>query len=581
MTFRMPAVLAACAALLAGLFVAAPAQAAGTAKVSWGVIVLDSKGYGKVNVTCRSKSTCSGYVWISGADKYRLKYKVKGRASAYVKVRYPSSVSGGLGSGRHVTLNVGSYRRAVVVEYKKRGVISGKVSKVGGTSAKNIKVELWKPGRGGQSTLVSSRSVNSAGQYSFSVTLGTNNAPSAKYQLQIVGTDPSSGVRRTWWWRGTSGSFHGGARHSREATTLKAGRTTYTANFAYGAIKGKVTRGSAAVSSADVVVAARPLWWPRSSRDMRELDFMSCANIFGTDVTDSAGNYEVGFLPVYGSRKMYLVKADGAFWNDTYGTCHAAVNYRRNAKSTPTALALTGTTVKNLDTARKGRSVTVVSKGYSGLSSSASVDRWVTVREYAPGRPILSSDVIRATSLKSNSTATFSLAAGKYWVEVGRRTGCAKWYRSRYANNDGYFNGLDRSFEKWKAKNYKMYREHCRAYSAGTYKLVSVSGNGGSQSVSLTNRKGGWVSGRVSNVKIKPRTELMVRLTSSDGKRVYRTALTDGAGRFKVTGLSSGTYKVVVNADSWRGISRTFKGKHTVKVKTGKGTSVGTLAFKQ
>lgn len=172
-----------------------------------------------------------------------------------------------------------------------------------------------------------------------------------------------------------------------------------------------------------------------------------------------------------------------------------------------------------------------------------------------------------------------TLGEGYYWFEVGRRTGCSAWYRSRYPNNNGYFNGLDRSFEKWKARNHRMYRQHCRAYTAGAFRLVYVAGP--TTRVTLTNSKGGSVSGRVTAAKIKPRTELMVRLTSSAGTKVYRTAMTDGAGRFKVTGLAPGRYRVVVNADSWRGISRSFKGKKFITVKKGKNRSVGTLRFRQ
>ena len=58
-----------------------------------------------------------------------------------------------------------------------------------------------------------------------------------------------------------------------------------------------------------------------------------------------------------------------------------------------------------------------------------------------------------------------------------------------------------------------------------------------------------------------------------------RTALTDSNGRFVIYGLSTGSYTITVNADSWRGINREFKGKQKVKVTTGRTYSVGTLSL--
>jgi hypothetical protein len=46
-----------------------------------------------------------------------------------------------------------------------------------------------------------------------------------------------------------------------------------------------------------------------------------------------------------------------------------------------------------------------------------------------------------------------------------------------------------------------------------------------------------------------------------------------------VAGLASGTYTISVNSDSWRGIGRTFTGKHTITVKAGHTYSAGTLTF--
>ena len=67
---------------------------------------------------------------------------------------------------------------------------------------------------------------------------------------------------------------------------------------------------------------------------------------------------------------------------------------------------------------------------------------------------------------------------------------------------------------------------------------------------------------------------------STDGTKVLRSAYTGKSGGFVMRGLATGSYRIVVNADSWRGISRTFTGKHSVTAKAGKNVSVGRLHFK-
>ncbi|MFI5428192.1 carboxypeptidase-like regulatory domain-containing protein [Aeromicrobium sp. UC242_57] len=127
-----------------------------------------------------------------------------------------------------------------------------------------------------------------------------------------------------------------------------------------------------------------------------------------------------------------------------------------------------------------------------------------------------------------------------------------------------------------------MYRSHCKANGAGKYVKVNVSDTGSSytKSVSLTSSKGAKVSGRVTRTGGRTNKEILVRLSSTDGVRVLRTAMTDGAGRFTVSGLPSGNWSVAVNSDSWRGIGRAFKGRHSIRVTAGKSYSVGTLQFR-
>lgn len=570
MSFRLPSLAVACLALVGSLFaIAAPAEAAPSVVIRSSLVAMSSAGNGKVLASCRTKKTCRGTVWVSSSQK--RSYAIKGRSSGWITFGY----SGWRSKPRAVLYASGAKARRITMEARvPYGTIAGKITRAGGPVATDLKAELWSLGAHQQNRLVKVVDVPSSGAFSFRVRTGPNNSASAKYKVHIIGE--VDGQRRSWWWRGSNGSFAGGARemaYGSKIAVTRGARYRYSLPARYSAIQGYVRRGSKAVARTEVTVIGRPARWSKSSRIMRELDIMSCAYVYGRATTSSSGYYRVGFLPT-SSARIYAVKSEASMWNNRWGTCHAAVNYRREATSTKRMLALGGTVTQNLNTLAGRTDVRVSARGYQGPSSTAKVDRYLTVREYAKGRPILSSDVVRATSGR-----TVTLGEGYYWFELGRRTGCSAWYNSRYENNDGYFNGLDRGFEKWKARNHRMYRQHCRAYTTGVYRLVNV--RGGKMTTVLTNRKGGSVSGKVTSAKIKPRTELMVRLTSSDGRRVYRTAMTDGGGRFKVTGLASGSYKVVVNADSWRGISRTFKGRKTVTAKAGSNRSVGTLRFIQ
>jgi hypothetical protein len=56
--------------------------------------------------------------------------------------------------------------------------------------------------------------------------------------------------------------------------------------------------------------------------------------------------------------------------------------------------------------------------------------------------------------------------------------------------------------------------------------------------------------GRVTRVKGRTNKEMLVRLTSSEGTRIVRTALTDSKGTFYVAGPASGTWTISVSSDS-------------------------------
>jgi hypothetical protein len=127
-----------------------------------------------------------------------------------------------------------------------------------------------------------------------------------------------------------------------------------------------------------------------------------------------------------------------------------------------------------------------------------------------------------------------------------------------------------------------MYRAYCKAYGAGTINSTTITGTGHTDLVKVTSRnpKGAIVRGHVSRVGGKTNKEMMVRLSSSAGTRVLRTDVTDSSGNFYIAGLPSGSWSVSVNSDSWRGIGRTFTGRHSISVKAGHSYNLGTLRFK-
>jgi hypothetical protein len=264
-----------------------------------------------------------------------------------------------------------------------------------------------------------------------------------------------------------------------------------------------------------------------------------------------------------------------------------------------------------------GNTLTVAGK-FSGFKATVQGDRWVSLREAQPAVATLDSPVVAEKRLEATGVATFGdLPPGRYYVELGRRTGCADWYPSRYSNNNTYFKGLDRGSERWKTFPYLsklqgnrksglerrarevqpnpatdagqgkrpsgaagwMYRNHCKALGYGRVSTIDIAGTGTSSRVSLRSKRGGVVKGHVSRAKGRTNKEMLVTLSSTDGKRVLRTDLTDGGGNFYVAGLAPGRYRISVNADSWRGIGKKFKGRQFITVKAGRTRNAGNLKF--
>ncbi len=644
MKFRFAALLVALPAVIAGLLVTVPAEAASmnARVITRHVAMFDSGGVkaGRVYVQCLSKSTCKGTLNFDGQS--RKSYSIKGKSSAYVSVLmapgskydpYASSERVHDGdywyvSGVKLTIDESSpsnssartYTDLVTETEIKTQQITGSVNFQGNPKPTNVKVQLETLSKGGNSVPRYTSGVLTDGQtFTTSVPLGINNATTGAYRLRIIGTD-QDGHRRSWYWQGTDGNSTGGGKYIREGSEIRVTRQQdFNADFYTGTLSGGI---SSTDGSADVTVAAPPVSFSSSGTLNRDLDLSGCANVFG-ETSVGGSSYTVNFLPSTaspGDYKNYAVRVDdhsaGSIprWNGTKGSCFDAISY--DTYGAPSQSNLVTPTLGSVPTSTMGGNSNSLAVNASLPSGTTVHDREVKLRErIGSSATILYSPVVKSAFLNGSGDYTFeNVPAGRYWVEIGRRTGCSYWYRSRYANNGLYLQG-DRSNESWKAfrklndlsggktsgkellartaSPYRatetqnsskkgwggwMYREYCGATSAGRYYEVTVTSSS-HNSNSPTVSKGATVTGKVTRGGGRTNKEMLVSLYSTGGTLVMRTDLTDGSGKFSIKGLDSGTYRIKVNSDSWRGITRTFSGKHTIRVTKGKSYSAGTLRF--
>ncbi len=643
MTLRAPAFF--CAAILAvvgALLTASPAEARTyDAYVKSPRVAISSSGNGKVALQCKASRPCRGKISFAddtGTPRVRAYRVAAGRTSSVSVAIHadsranpytaPAVAGRDFRSVSNVRLRIDqdsprnrTYTDRIVTEtLVSRQEITGTVTGVGSRLASDLRVELVKPLRGGNTKVVNTRRIAGNGdRFTMAVNLGTNNSASTAYRLRIIGLD-QDGQRRTWYWRGSDNRFTGGGAHLRDASVVQARKgNDFNADFRYGSIAGTTASG------AEVTVASPPPSFGGRTAQ-RELDIASCADHFGQTRAAADGSYLVGLLPVTGaSDNRYVLSArSGATtaWygasDRRFGSCHDATGYR---KSRGNLIVLTSAlTGKTLTASPTRNTVTVRTRSSSAYKPTSQGDRWVRIREKVPGLKILDAPVVAEGPANSAGVRTFTdVNPGTYWLEVGRRTGCSDWYPTRFANNRATFKGLDRLSENWKSfttlrkvkgsrtsgferiartvqpnpatdaeqgrrvKGYAgwMYRGYCKAYGTGTINTLKVVGTGQSQTATTSrNPQGAVVKGRVTRAGGRTNQEIMVTLTSSRGTRIVRTDLTDRKGTFYIAGLASGNWKITVNADSWRGTGRTFSGKKSIRVKAGKGYNVGTLNFK-
>ena len=521
------------------------------------------------------------------------------------------------------------------IERKKSGVISGTITGAGSAAQPtNLRATLLKIGRD-QNTVVHT---DSGSAFSFTVPLGVNNTASGSYLLRVRGTDQFDNVR-SWYWRGGNGYSRGGTKWDRDATRIRVSGSNYAAPVTYGSISGHVSSEVGTGAGTAITVAAPPRAYPGWGSNyysiLRELDIEACGNVFSETKADGLGNYAVGFLPVNpaANDEGYMVKASKSaqdsngkplmrLWNNKQRSCLALINYPATSyayknvdRSDPDLIGISGSAASFNPHMEVSRAILAAKVDYTATAYAA--DRTVTIRERLPYRKILDSPVLAKSKVATNGDIrVYDLPPGQYWVEVGRTTQCKNWVPSRFPNNSAYLQGEDRASERWKTvdgkypetqKSYDMgyvaktppsgfrgwmWRDHCPAVSRGRYTWKTVTttaaSSGGVVEVNdgkaLTVTKGAWITGHVSRIDGKTNKEMLViayvASGSNYGSYIPHYAITNGSGNFKITGLPSGTYRIRLNTDSWRGIGRNFSGTSAKSVTAGKGYSVGTLRAK-
>lgn len=624
MKFRLTALLAVIPAVIAALLVSTPAEAATPyTVVKSKIVVIDAAGNGAVYVACTARTTCRGSLAF-GYDSAKRSYSIPARSSKYVAIHASGAANPQDGTTAGTAPRDYKYKTGQIIVDRAASPRSGtklynnvrteepvknQTLRVttefdGSPQPGNVRVDLVTVARGGNPTyreLAHGQFAN-GDSYDGNIALGINNSASGTYYLRIRGTD-QDGERRQWFWRGSSNNASFGGKNLSEASPIRLGKDApFIADFHTDVITANVNNSAGPV---EVTVAAPPTTYSGAVFN-RDLDLLGCANIFGETTVADEGSKTINFLPYGNGSKHYLVSADDhssnpVRWNGTSGSCWDALSYNGSTAK------LVSPSATVISTFGPNDNSVVVRPYYKPSGITQKGDGFVRLREKIPGQSILDSAVIADGSVSGVAATFTNLPAGQYWVEIGRRTGCSSWLPSRYSNNTLYLKGEDRGAEAWKTvagtyaertKSYQMgfvakrppsgykgwmYRGYCGAVTAGAYSTMTVTASDDNQAPpTMRVWRGATVSGKVTRGGGRTNKEMMVSFYPTGSKarvNVIRTDLTDSSGRFSVKGLATGTYRIVVNADSWRGITRAFSGKQSIKVTAGKSYSVGTLRF--
>ena len=595
--------------LIAGVLAITPAATASSqyVTVTTSVAAVFSNGEARVVVKClhRTKS-CTGILAIRHGGK-SVRFNVARKSSKYVTFIVPKAASvnpliagGGTGALNQkpatVVINEDTpsnvtHFEAISLELRKSTQrIHGTVSGVG-PAPSDVKVTMYRV-NGLKTTRI--RTVEGT-DFSFTVRLGVNNVPSDSYRIGVSGI--VNGAHREWFYNRL-----GAARYPQEAQGVRGVKAhASVVDFTYGALSGNITGTNHAggIGNGTVRVTAAPVNFPGKSGDRRELDVPNCSNEYATVKTGSDGSYAAAFLPANGqyvvqvasSLKSADTKPYMKLWNNVRGTCIGA-------KGAGTRVAV-GTFSPVLDS-----SDAQISGDIDFRTTPTVSDRYVVLRTNDVNRTI----VAQGHAATSGNYHFSDLAPGSYVMEYAKRTACTAWYTSRYVSNYAYHSGGDRGNERWKTVNGKypeynksyqmgyvarspvkgkkgwMFRDHCAENHAertsNPRQIIGTTAGDSVVGVDTTLSRGATISGRVTREGGKSNKEMLVTAYRKDNRFVARTATTDGNGRFKMYGLASGNWSIMVNSDSWRGIGRSFNGQHSKSVSAGSGYTVGTLYAK-
>jgi hypothetical protein len=543
-------------------------------------------------------------------DNQASKYKVVTGVQIYLNESRPSNIAPIYYTVQTETKSIGG------IYYTVTGPTTG---------LKNISVELYRMVPGGNTKRTyrdeifnPAKGISFIQAGSFPSSLGVNNASPASLRIRLTATD-DLGKLHSWWWKGTDGATTGGGRYLRDASAVYGVKGGFDVPIRFGTIT-----GGEADPGATVRAFAPPTSITTNPAIRRDFDVPSCANILSESTVTGTGDYVIPFLPysqAVDARYMINTKENSkSIWLGktgvpSFGSCYAITDYGYGTTHRTNLISLHGDTAAAADAVEVATYSLTVKGHFSGFTPTYS-DTIIGVREQVPDLHILDTPLITEAAPDSSRKKTFVLPAGHYFVEVGRRTGCSAWYASHYPNNSAYLNGEDRGAEAWKAfttlhslpgskttglesiavehgasydagkqddkpSGYAgwMYRDHCKALGTGSYTTMWVNATSEPVRDANTVYEGAVVKGRVTRTGGRTNKEMMVRLSSSDGTKVLRTDLTDSSGYFYVAGLTDGTYTISVNSDSWRGIGRTFSGKHSITVRRGHLYNAGTLKF--
>ena len=606
---RLLLTLCALPALIAGVLAITPAATAAShyVTVTTSVAAVFSNGEANVVVKCLHRTkTCKGILAIRHGGK-SVHFNVARKSSKYVTLIVPKVASvnpliagGGTGDlnqkpatvviNEDTPSNVTHFEPLALERRKSTQVIRGTVSG-DGPAPTDVKVTMYRV-NGLKTTRI--RTVEGTA-FSFTVRLGVNNVPSESYRFSVSGN--VFGAHHEWFYNRL-----GAARYIQEAQGVRGVKTNPSVvDFTYGALSGTITGTNHAggVGNGTVRVTAVPVNFPAKSGDRRELDVPNCSNEYATAKTGPDGSYAAAFLPANGKYVVQVAstlkaadaKAYVKLWNNVRGTCIGA-----KGVSTRVEVGSYNTVLDSSDAQIAGD---------IDFKTTPSVsDRYVILRTNDVNRTI----VAQGHAATSGNYHFSNLAPGSYVLEYAKRTGCTAWYTSRYVSNYAYHSGEDRGNERWKTVNGKypeykksyqmgyvakspgrgkkgwMFRDHCAENHAertsNPRQILGTTAGASVVGVDTTLSRGATISGRVTRKGGKSNKEMLVTAYRKDNRFVARTATTDGNGRFKMYGLASGSWSIMVNADSWRGIGRSFSGQHSKSVSVGNGYSVGTLYAK-